>query len=259
MGSLLLLYQPCQELTTVSAAPLSRTCQLREGTKNRTLLLQPQSYRQLCPLRAKRLILSRKSRKGLLRPDRRRGCLPHQTFSPRELVARIKALLHRSRQVGGVTLPQATLPDIPPARQRWDALTIDEAQHEVMLQGHPVDLTAREFALLLAFAQHPGRVFTRDQLLERVWGDAYYDNPGGLCPPAGKGDHGWIDVNTYDRSLRTDPFGEHKSDLADAGANIQHLHPWGNVGGLQEGAGEAVKNSDWRFSRLASSGACANR
>ncbi len=58
---------------------------------------------------------------------------------------------------------------------RWDDLTIDEAQHEVTLRGQPVDLTAREFALLLALARHPGRVFTRTQLLEQVWGDAYYD------------------------------------------------------------------------------------
>src|SRR5207248_387142 len=66
-------------------------------------------------------------------------------------------------------------------------------------------------------------------------------NPGGLRPLAGQVDHGRIDVNAYDRSLLTDPFGEHKSDLADAGANIQHLHPSGNVGGLQEGTGEAVE------------------
>src|SRR6266487_4426309 len=54
-------------------------------------------------------------------------------------------------------------------------LTIDEAQHEVKLHEQPIELTAREFALLLALAHHPGRVFTRPQLLERVWGDAYYD------------------------------------------------------------------------------------
>lgn len=97
-------------------------------------------------------------------------------FSPRELVARIKALLRRPRQVAGGNSHQAASSEAPPALQRWDALTIDEAQHEVTLHGHPVDLTAREFALLLALAEHPGRVFTRDQLLERVWGDAYYDD-----------------------------------------------------------------------------------
>jgi two-component system alkaline phosphatase synthesis response regulator PhoP len=93
-------------------------------------------------------------------------------FSPRELVARIKALLRRPRQ----TATELYRDTETPAPQHWDDLTIDEAQHEVTLHGQPVELTAREFALLLALAQHPGRVFTRAQLLERVWGDAYYDD-----------------------------------------------------------------------------------
>ncbi len=92
-------------------------------------------------------------------------------FSPRELVARIKALLRRPRQTT-TTLHSDTE---TPAPQHWDDLTIDEAQHEVTLHGQPIELTAREFALLLALARHPGRVFTRAQLLEHVWGDAYYD------------------------------------------------------------------------------------
>jgi two-component system alkaline phosphatase synthesis response regulator PhoP len=97
-------------------------------------------------------------------------------FSPRELVARIKALLRRPRQVAGATLPQVESPEASPAPLHWNGLTIDEAQHEVTLHGQPVNLTAREFALLLALAEHPGRVFTRNQLLERVWEDAYYDD-----------------------------------------------------------------------------------
>ena len=97
-------------------------------------------------------------------------------FSPRELVARIKALLRRPRQTAAGTSPGAEPPDDAPAPQRWGDLLIDEAQHEVTRHGQPVELTAREFALLLALAQHPGRVFTRAQLLERVWGDAYYDD-----------------------------------------------------------------------------------
>ena len=91
-------------------------------------------------------------------------------------MARIKALLRRPRQTA-TALHQGSEPlDETPAPQHWDDLTIDEAQHEVTLHGQPIELTAREFALLLALAQHPGRVFTRDQLLERVWGDAYYDD-----------------------------------------------------------------------------------
>lgn len=96
-------------------------------------------------------------------------------FSPRELVARIKALLRRPRQVAtALHANSEPLDDIHEPR-RWEDLTIDEALHEVTLHGQPVELTAREFALLLALARHPGRVFTRAQLLERVWGDAYYD------------------------------------------------------------------------------------
>lgn len=96
-------------------------------------------------------------------------------FSPRELVARIKALLRRPRQMVPPSHPTGALPDETPVPLRWDDLVIDEAQHEVTLRRQAVELTAREFALLLALARHPGRVFTRAQLLEQVWGDAYYD------------------------------------------------------------------------------------
>jgi DNA-binding response OmpR family regulator len=89
-------------------------------------------------------------------------------FSPRELVARVKALLRRPRH-GGLT------PDEPAPRQLGDVV-IDEARHEVTRRGEPIALTAREFALLAALAAHPGRVFTRAQLLERIWGAEYYDD-----------------------------------------------------------------------------------
>ncbi len=92
-------------------------------------------------------------------------------FSPRELVARVKALLRRPRHPSGARME----PEAPPP-QRFGAVTIDEARHEVTKSGVQVALTAREFALLLALARHPGRVFTRAQLLERVWGDEYYDD-----------------------------------------------------------------------------------
>lgn len=96
-------------------------------------------------------------------------------FSPRELVARIKALLRRPHQTVPTLPTGKALLDETPAPLHWGDLTIDDVQHEVALHGQPVELTAREFALLLALARHPGRVFTRPQLLEQVWGDAYYD------------------------------------------------------------------------------------
>jgi len=64
----------------------------------------------------------------------------------------------------------------PPPVRRFGDLVLDEGRHEVRRQGTVVPLTAREFTLLATMAAHPGRVFTRDQLLERVGGDAYYDD-----------------------------------------------------------------------------------
>lgn len=86
-------------------------------------------------------------------------------FSPRELVARVKAILRRSRPVAGterVPAPDRTL--------YFDTLTINPDTRQVCFNEAQVDLTAREFDLLYALAEYPGRVFNRDQLLERVWG-----------------------------------------------------------------------------------------
>jgi DNA-binding response OmpR family regulator len=91
-------------------------------------------------------------------------------FSPRELVARVKAMLRRPRRGSG-----AAEPDPPPVHRVGD-LVVDEARHEATRRGALLPLTAREFALLAALAAQPGRVFTRTQLLDRVWGDAYYDD-----------------------------------------------------------------------------------
>ena len=92
-------------------------------------------------------------------------------FSPREVVARIKAMLRRPR--AQAQAPADTM-EAPPLRV--GALVIDEARHVVTRDGTEVLLTAREFALLVTLARHPGRVFTRAQLLEQVWGDEYYDD-----------------------------------------------------------------------------------
>jgi DNA-binding response OmpR family regulator len=59
-------------------------------------------------------------------------------------------------------------------RMKIGAIVIDLAAHEVMVDGRSIDLTHQEFALLRYLAQHRGRVFTRDQLLSRVWGVDYY-------------------------------------------------------------------------------------
>jgi DNA-binding response OmpR family regulator len=90
-------------------------------------------------------------------------------FSPRELVARVKAMLRRPRSTSSAP-PEVTAP------LAFGALIIDESRHEVSIRGELVALTPREFSLLATLAAQPGRVFTRAQLLERVWGAEYYDD-----------------------------------------------------------------------------------
>ena len=91
-------------------------------------------------------------------------------FSPRELVARVKAMLRRPRTLDAVPAE----PDVPPPLLLGD-LVIDLARHEVLRHDAPIHLTPREFDLLAVLAAHPGMVFTRNQLLHRIWGDEYFD------------------------------------------------------------------------------------
>ncbi len=83
-------------------------------------------------------------------------------FSIQELLARIKALF---RRVEALSSP----PEEEPVVVRH-GLEIDPARRRVRVDGAAVELTAREFDLLYHFARHPGRVFSRAQLLDQVWG-----------------------------------------------------------------------------------------
>ena len=85
-------------------------------------------------------------------------------FNVMELVARAKAIVRRM---------QAQATDTESAVVRCGALHIDPAARRVTLNGAEIALTAREFDLLLHFARHPGRVFTREQLLDTVWAGAH--------------------------------------------------------------------------------------
>ncbi|CAN5136064.1 two-component system response regulator GlnR [soil metagenome] len=67
-----------------------------------------------------------------------------------------------------------TAPDSDPGVVRAGELTIDEGTYTCRLRGRALDLTFKEFELLKYLAQHPGRVFTRAQLLQEVWGYDYY-------------------------------------------------------------------------------------
>jgi two-component system response regulator ResD len=89
-------------------------------------------------------------------------------FSPRELVARVKAVLRR-----------ASAPVIAEGDPlHFGSLTIRPDRRQVEVAGTPVDLTAREFDLLEFLAKHPGRVFSRDELLDKVWDWAYASDGG---------------------------------------------------------------------------------
>lgn len=83
-------------------------------------------------------------------------------FNPPELVARARAVLRR----GGV----AGESEAVPAPLSVGGLRVDKARREVTVDGEPVDLTAKEFDLLAVMASEPGVVFSREKLLERVWG-----------------------------------------------------------------------------------------
>ena len=83
-------------------------------------------------------------------------------FSPRELLARVKALLRRATAQESKTQDQILHGD----------LIIDIERHQASLQGIALKLTATEFKLLMVLASHPGRAFSREQLLNRVVGDA---------------------------------------------------------------------------------------
>jgi phosphate regulon transcriptional regulator PhoB len=109
-------------------------------------------------------------------------------FSPRELIARVKALLRRAE-------PPADSPRV----LEIDKLAIDPASYRVTHAGKPVPLSTLEFRLLYYLASRPNRVFTRDQLLDAVWGTDRFVTPRS--------------VDVYVRRLRekieTDPENPH--------------------------------------------------
>ncbi|MCL5116455.1 MAG: response regulator transcription factor [Firmicutes bacterium] len=84
-------------------------------------------------------------------------------FSPRELIARVKAILRRSAKGRDDS-----------GEIRFPGLEVDVERRSVLVDHKPVNLTFTEFELLTILARHPGRAFTRDELLVRVWGEDFY-------------------------------------------------------------------------------------
>ncbi len=110
-------------------------------------------------------------------------------FSPRELVARVRAMLRRPRTLAGATLSPET------ESAEFGDLRIDYGAHEVTRADEPLSLTPIEFSLLETLAARPGIVYTRDQLIARVWGHDFY------------GDEHTVDVHVSNlrRKIELDP------------------------------------------------------
>ncbi len=89
-------------------------------------------------------------------------------FHIRELIARVRAVLRRSERRNDPDLIESF---------DYRGLHIDFKSYQVTVEGRPVELSSREFKLLHFFTSHPGRVYSRDQLLDRVWGDEAFVEP----------------------------------------------------------------------------------
>jgi DNA-binding response OmpR family regulator len=90
-------------------------------------------------------------------------------FSIREFRSRVRALLRRATAPAPAASEEETI--------EWDGLLIDLAKRDVEVHGKPVQLTYVEFELLRTLASHPGRVYTREMLLQALWGGADYREP----------------------------------------------------------------------------------
>jgi DNA-binding response OmpR family regulator len=119
-------------------------------------------------------------------------------FSPQELVSRVRAVLRRARPAVDESDAQATL--------SFPGVRIDPARRLVEVNGREATLTAREFDLLYWLARHPRQVFSRDQLLDRVWGSSDYIDPSSVT----------VHIRRLREKIEPDP------------ANPRHLHTvWG--------------------------------
>lgn len=87
-------------------------------------------------------------------------------FSPRELVARVEAVLRRAGNSDSAAARRAAV-------MRFDGLVVDPRAHTVEVGGRPVELTIKEFDLLTFLASNPNQVFSREQLLDKVWDYSY--------------------------------------------------------------------------------------
>ena len=113
-------------------------------------------------------------------------------FGMMEMVARVKAVLRRA----------GTKPD---GRLRFESLVLDPAEHIVTADGEPVVLTLKEFELLRLFLANPGGVFSREQLLARIWGQEY------------TGETRTVDVHIRTLRVKLGRYGEHIGTIRGVG------------------------------------------
>ena len=91
-------------------------------------------------------------------------------FSPQELVSRVRAVLRRMKREQAPSESERPL--------SFGELVINALSRTVTVSGRDIPLTAKEFDMLYLLAQHPKQVYTREQLLDRIWGGAEYIDPG---------------------------------------------------------------------------------
>ena len=96
-------------------------------------------------------------------------------FSPQELVSRVRAVMRRLKRASSQDGQAPASTELP---LTYGELTIDAPSRTVTVSGKDIPLTAKEFDMLYLLAQHPKQVYTREQLLDRVWGGAEYIDPG---------------------------------------------------------------------------------
>jgi phosphate regulon transcriptional regulator PhoB len=89
-------------------------------------------------------------------------------FHVRELIARVRAVLRRSERPSPEGLPESL---------DFGGLHVDMKSYRTTVDGKPIELSSREFRLLQFFMTHPGRVYSREQLLDNVWGDEAFVEP----------------------------------------------------------------------------------
>lgn len=89
-------------------------------------------------------------------------------FDSKELVARVKAVLRRYQPIGR---PESSVVEIKCVE--YPGLTVNLSNYSVIYQGHPVDMPPKELELLYFLASSPNQVFTREQLLDNIWGYEY--------------------------------------------------------------------------------------